>query len=99
MEGVRQWEGLTGAVDHMTTVSLSRGKSHPREGIRRHFSTMVFFSESRQTQPDGGSTKCLPSPLQSAKVRKDKESASNLQPKELWDLRQSRTGKDTQVGP
>lgn len=47
-----------------------------------------------QNQPDGGSTKCLPSPLQSAKVRKDKESASNLQPKELWNPGQSRTGKD-----
>lgn len=99
MEGVGQWEGLAGAMGHMTTVSLSRGKSHPWEGIRRHFPTMVFFSESRQTQPDGGSTKCLPSPLQSAKVRKDKKSASNLQPKELWNPRQSRTEKDMQVGP
>ena len=99
MEGVGQWEGLAGAMGHMTTVSLSRGKSHPWEGIRRHFPTMVFFSESRQTQPDGGSTKCLPSPLQSAKDRKDKKSASNLQPNELWNPRQSRTEKDMQVGP
>lgn len=83
MEGVGQWEGLAGAMNHMTTVSLSRGKSHPWEGIRRHFPTMVFFLESRQSQPDEGSTKCLPSPLQSAKVRKDKASLSNLQPKEL----------------
>lgn len=47
-----------------------------------------------QNQPDGGSTKCLPSPLQSAKVRKDKESAVATATQGVVEPGQSRTGKD-----